>query len=196
MAAHRDLRAQTRITSRAQDLDQALADFGHFDLEQLDQELRRRARQEQLRPPRLGPNLAQQALDAVLRLDRLARNEVLAWNEPFGVAAEIDVRAVAVDALDDAAHELAGAILVRLYDLLAFGLAHFLHDDLFRCLRGDSTELDRLHRLLDVASELSFRIDVAAHPRDATRAQAPRARSSRPRIPSNGEKSRSCRSCD
>ena len=46
---HRDLGAHARVARGAEDLDQALADFRHFELEQLDQELRRRARQEQLR---------------------------------------------------------------------------------------------------------------------------------------------------
>src|SRR5688572_2380891 len=160
VAADRDLGAQPRIARGAEDLDEPLADLRHLDLEQLDQEFRRRARQEQLRAARLGANLVQQALDAVLRLDWLARDQVLARNEALGVAAEIDVRAVTIDALDDAADELACAILVRIDDLLAFGLAHFLHDDLLRGLRRDAAELHGLHRLLDESTDLGFRIDV------------------------------------
>src|SRR5690606_6608589 len=116
MALDSDLRAQARIARRAQDLDEALANLGHLDLEELDQELRRRARQKQLRAARLGPHFTQQALDAVLRLDRLARDQVLARDEALGVAAQVDVGAVAIDALDDAADELADAVLVFLDD--------------------------------------------------------------------------------
>src|SRR5690606_30920562 len=160
VTAHRDLRAQPRVACGGEDLDETLPDLRHLDLEQLDEELRRRARQEELRAPRLGADLAQQALDAVLRLDRLARNQILAGNEPFGVAAEIDVRAVAVDSLDDARQQLADAVLVLLDDLLALGLAHLLHDDLLCGLRGDAPELHRLHRLLDVSADLGVRIDL------------------------------------
>ena len=64
-------------------------------------------------------------------------------DEGFGVAAEVDVDAAALDALDDAGHQLADAILVRVDDLRALGLAHPLHDDLLGGLRGDAAELDR-----------------------------------------------------
>src|SRR6185369_2929338 len=102
---------------------------------------------------RFRTNLTQEALDAVLRFDRLARDEVLARNEPFCVTAEIDVGPVAIHALDDAAHEFANTALVRLDDLLALGLANLLHDDLLRRLGRDATEVDGLHRLLDKATD-------------------------------------------
>ncbi len=107
-----------------------------------------------------GRTLAQQTLDAVLRLDRLARDQVLARDEALGIAAQVDVGAVAIDTLDDAAHELARTVLVGLDDLLALGLAHLLHDDLLRGLRRDAPELHGLHGLLDEAADLGFRIDV------------------------------------
>ena len=59
VAAHGDLGAHARIAGGAEDLDQALADFRHFELEQLDQEFRRGARQEQLRAARLGAHFLQ-----------------------------------------------------------------------------------------------------------------------------------------
>jgi hypothetical protein len=49
VAAHGDLGAHAGVARGAQDLDQALPHFRHLELEQLDQELRRGARQEQLR---------------------------------------------------------------------------------------------------------------------------------------------------
>ena len=196
VAAHGDLGAQARVARGAENLDEALADLRHLDLEQLDQEFRRRAREEQLRAARLRPNLAQQALDAVLRLDRLARDQILARDEAFGIAAEVDIGAVAVDALDDAAHELARAALVRLDDLLALGLAHLLHDDLLRGLRRDAAELHGLHRLLDEPADLAPSGRRRRRRRAAARAPALRAPSSRRRTPSSGGTSRSCRSSD
>ena len=92
--------------------------------------------------------------------DLLARNHVGARHEAFGVAAEIDVDAVAVDALDDAADQRADAILVGVDHLRALGLAHLLHDDLLGLLRGDAAEGHRLHRLLDEAADLGLRIDL------------------------------------
>ena len=109
---------------------------------------RRGARKEQLRPARLGAHFLQERLDAVLALHDLARNHVGARHEAFGVAAEIHVDAVAVDALDHARYQRADAILVCVDDLRAFGLAHFLHDDLLGLLRGDAAEGHRFHRLL------------------------------------------------
>src|SRR5690606_36882452 len=127
-----NLRAQARIARRRQNVDEPLSDLGHLDLEQLDQKLRGRPRQEKLRPARLGAHLAQQALDAVLRLDRLARNQILAGDEALRITAEVDIRAVPVDSLHDAGQQLADTVLIGLDDLLALGLAYLLHDDLLR----------------------------------------------------------------
>ncbi len=148
------------IAGRRQNLDHALADFGHLELEQLDQEFRRGARQKQLRAARLGAHLPQEGLDAILGLELLAHDHVAARHEAFGVAAEIDVDAVAVDALDDAADQRADAVLVLLDHLRALGLAHLLHDDLLGLLRGDAAEGRRFHRLLDVQARRGGLVDV------------------------------------
>ena len=100
-------------------------------------------------------------LDAVLRAHGLARNHLLARDEAFGIRAEIDVDAVAVDALDDAADQRAGAVLVGIDHLRALGLAHFLHDHLLGGLREDAAEGHRFHRLLDVAARLHVLVDLA-----------------------------------
>ena len=138
-------------------MDQALADLGHFELEQLDQEFRRSARQKQLRAALLGAHLAQEGLDPILRLQLLARDHVAARHEAFGVATEIHVDAVAVDALDHAADQSVDAVLIGLHHLRALRFAHLLHDDLLGLLRGDAPEGHRLHRLLDVAAGLGLR---------------------------------------
>src|SRR6266699_3210153 len=79
----------------------------------------------------------------------LARDHVDARHEAFRVAAEVDVDAVAVDALDHPAHQRADAVAVGVDDLGALGLAHFLNDHLLGLLGGDPPEGHRLHRLLD-----------------------------------------------
>src|SRR6185436_15368130 len=108
--------------------------------------------EEELGPAQLGPDLAQESLDAILRPHGLARDHVLTRDESFGVAAEIHEDAVAIDAFDEAAHQLARAMLVLADDARALGLAHLLHDDLLRSLGGDATKANGLHRLLDEAA--------------------------------------------
>src|SRR6516164_9367197 len=162
VALHRDLGAHPRIARGAEDLDQALADLGHLELEELDEELGRGAREEQLRATRLGAHFLQVRLDAVLGLGLLARDHVGARHEAFRIAAEIDVDAVAVDAFDDAAHERPDAVAVGLHHLGALGLAHLLHDHLLRLLGGNAAEGDRLDRLLDEAAD--FRLGIHLEP--------------------------------
>jgi hypothetical protein len=160
VAAYRDLRARARVAGRAEDVDQSLADLGHFELEELDQELGCRAAQEQLRATRFGAHVLEERLDAVLRAHRLARDHLVARDEAFGIAAEVDEDAVAVDALDDARDELTDARLVLVDDLRTLGLAHLLHDHLLRGLRGDAAERHRLERTLDETARLRIRRHV------------------------------------
>ena len=143
-----------------ENLDQALTDFRHFELEQLDQELRRSARQEQLRAALLGAHVLQERLDPILGANRFARNHLIARDEAFGVAAQIDEHAVAIDALDDAGHQRADAALVFVDDLRTLGLAHLLHDDLLGGLRGDASESDGFHRHFDIAADFRVLRDV------------------------------------
>ena len=87
VAAHGDLGAHARHRGPPpRMLIRPWPDLGHLELEQLDQELRRGARQEQLRAARLGAHLLEVRLDAVLRAHRLARNHLLARDEALGVA--------------------------------------------------------------------------------------------------------------
>src|SRR6185437_8110988 len=160
IAAHRDLGTHARVTGGSQDLDETLADLRHLELEELDQKLRRRARQEKLRPTQLRAHLLQEGLDAILRLHLLARNHVRARHEPLRVGSEVDENTVAIDALHHAAHERADAIAVGVHDLLALRLAHLLHDDLLGLLGGNAAEGHRLHRLLDEAADLGLRVEL------------------------------------
>src|SRR3546814_7934014 len=113
----RDLGAVARITRAGLDVDQALADFRHFELEQLHHEFRRGAADEQLRAARLGAHVVQVAADAVAGADDIARDRLVLGDERLGVAAQVDVDVAALDALDDAGHQLADALLPLVHDL-------------------------------------------------------------------------------
>ncbi len=112
-----------------------------------------------MRAALLGAHLGEQCLHAVLRPHRLAWHHLVTRHEAFGITAEIDIDTIAINALDQAGQQFTFAVLVFLDDLLALGLAHLLHDDLFRRLRGNAPELDRFHRHLDVAARLSILVD-------------------------------------
>src|SRR3546814_15790861 len=59
------------------------------------------------------------------------------------------VDVAALDALDDAGHQLADAILPLVHDLRPLGLAHALHDHLLGGLGCDAAEID----VVDLRSE-------------------------------------------
>ncbi len=140
MAHDRHLGAGTRIAGRALDLDEALAHFRHFQLEQLDEELRRGTGHEQLRAAGLGAHFLQVTADAVAGAHRLARDHVLAGDEGLGVVAKVDVDVAALHALDETGDQLTDAALVGFHYLRTLGLAHFLHDDLLGGLGADAAE--------------------------------------------------------
>src|SRR5690348_8842959 len=107
---HGDLGAVAGVTRTGADLDDALADFRHFQLEQLHHEFRRGARHEQLRATRLGTHLKQVAAHAVAHAHRFARDRLVARDEGFGVAAEVEVAVAALDTLGDTVDQFAHAL--------------------------------------------------------------------------------------
>src|SRR5690606_21817956 len=153
-----DLGAGARVPGAADDLDEPLVDFGHLDLEELDEQFRRRAAEEQLGTAGLRPHFPEVGAQAIAGAHCLARDHLVARNEGLGVAAQVEDDTAALHALDGAAHHLADAVLVRLDDLVALGLAHLLHDDLLGGLRRDAPELHRRHGLLHEAAYLDFGI--------------------------------------
>src|SRR5690606_35416884 len=122
--------------------------------DQLHHEFRRGAADEQLRAARLGAHVVQVAADAVAGAHDIARDRLVLGDEGLGVAAQVDVDVAALDALDDAGHQLADAVLPRIDHLRALGLAHALHDLLLGGLRGDATEVDVVDLLLDEVADL------------------------------------------
>src|SRR6266850_4637834 len=151
-----DLRAHARIARRGLDLEQAFLDLRHLELEQLHDELRRGARQDQLRAARLAVDLHHPGAHAVADPEVLLRDHVLARQQRFEPA-RFDDGAAALHALHRAGHQLVAARQEVLQDLLALGVADALQDHLLGGLRADAAELDRLERLLDEVFQLDVR---------------------------------------
>src|SRR5690606_12939475 len=112
------------------------------------------AADEQLRAARLAAHVVQVAADAVAGAHDVARDRLVLGDEGLGIAAQVHVHVAALHALDHAGDQLAHAILPRVHDLRALGLAHTLHDHLLGGLRGDAPELGVLDLLLDVVADL------------------------------------------
>ncbi|MNS76680.1 hypothetical protein D3C72_1102350 [compost metagenome] len=151
---HGDLGAVARIAGTGLDFHQALADFRHFQLEQLDHEFRRGAADEQLRATRLRTHFGQVTADAVAGTQDITRNALVLRNETFSVAAKVDIDVAALGALDHTSDQLAHTVGPRIDNLLALGFAHALHDHLLGGLGGDATEVGVLDLLFDVIADV------------------------------------------
>src|SRR5690606_6854511 len=130
-----NLRARTRIAGDRLDLDDAIIDFRHFHGEQLDHELRMRARQEDLRATLFATYVIDIGAHAVAVTEGLARDHFVAADDAF-TAAEIDNHVTVFDPLHGAVDDFANAILELVILAVALGLAHLLDDDLLCRLGG------------------------------------------------------------
>ena len=157
---HGDLRPRAGIARHGLHVDDAVVDLRHLLREQLRHELRVRARQEDLRPAHLAADVEEIGADAVAGPEGLARDEFVAAHDRLA-AAEIGDDVAVFDALDDAVDDLADAVLVFLVLPVALGVAHLLHDDLLRRLRGDAAEIERRQRLGDGIADLRRGIALA-----------------------------------
>ena len=141
VGVHRDLGADAGIARRRLDLEQPFLDLGHLELEQLHDELRRGARQDQLRPARLAVDLRHPGAHAVADAQVFLRDHVLARQQRFQPAG-LDDRAAALHALHRAGDQLVAARQEVVQDLLALRVADALQDHLLGGLRADAAELD------------------------------------------------------
>src|SRR3546814_5123210 len=115
--------------------------------------------------------------DTLCPYTTLFRSRLFLGDERLGVAAQVDVDVAALDALDDAGHQLADAILPLVHDLRPLGLAHALHDHLLGGLGCDATEIDVVDLLLDEVADLGafalvdrvHQADLAVGDRKSTR---------------------------
>src|SRR2546422_485932 len=152
----RDLRPYAGVARRGLDLEQAFLDLRHLELEQLHDELRRGARQDQLRAARLAVDLHHPGAHPVADPEVLLRDHVLARQQRLEPAG-LDDGAAALHALHRAGDQLVATRQEVVQDLLALGVADALQDHLLRSLRADAAELDRLERLLDEVLQLDIR---------------------------------------
>src|SRR3546814_19798536 len=100
----------------------------------------------------LGAHVVQVAADAVAGADDIARDRLVLGDERLGVAAQVDVDVAALDALDDAGHPLADAILPLVHDLTPLALAPALHDHPLGGLGCDAPEIQLAAPPLDAAT--------------------------------------------
>ena len=137
-----DLRAVARLAGKGLDLDGAVGDLGHLELEEPADELRAGAGQDDLRAPGGVLDLEKEAADAVARLVLLARDLLLGGHDRLGLA-EVDVDVVALPAADGAGHDVADLVLEVVVDAVLLELAQALHHGLAGGLGGDAARGSR-----------------------------------------------------
>ena len=137
----RDLRAVAGLAGDVRDLDEAVGDLGDLELEELLDQLRVAARDDDRRALRRGRDLLDDGLDALGVVVALAVDLLGLGQQRLDALAQLDERVAAVGLLDDAGDELADAVAVLLEHHVALGLADALEDDLLGRLRGDPAEV-------------------------------------------------------
>ena len=147
-------RTAPRMTHRA------VVDLRHFLLEQLDEEGRIGARQDDLRALGVLRDGLDHGAHAVADRVVLRARLFLARNLRLD-AADLGDDVAALESLDRGVHHLANALAELAVDLLALGFAHALRDHLLGGLRGDAPELLGFLRELDFHADFGF---VAVEP--------------------------------
>src|SRR6185437_7821459 len=104
-----DFRADAGITRGRLDLDQALLDLGHLELEQPHDELGRDARENQLRALRGAVDLHHVGTYPIAHAQHFLRNELIARNHAFD-AARFDDHIAALDPLDGSREQIVVAL--------------------------------------------------------------------------------------
>src|SRR5262249_29650884 len=167
----RDLGAVARLAGDALDLDHAVGDLGHLDLEEAahDVGVGARADDPDAQPDLL--HLGDQHLDAVADRVGLAAHRLGARQDPLALA-EIDDQVAGLDALHDAGDDRALAGVVLREDAVLLGLSVALDHHLLRDLGADAPEIAEHHRLvtdervdlpglaIDVDHELVARLEL------------------------------------
>src|SRR4051795_3597910 len=137
----RDLRAVAGLTGDAADLDEAVGDLGHLELEERLDQLGIAPGEDDLRALRAAAHLGDDGLDARALLVALAVDLLGARQQGLDLA-EVDENVVPVARLlDDPGHDLAHAVDVLVVHHLALGLADPLQDHLLRRLGRDAAEV-------------------------------------------------------
>src|SRR6185436_15340635 len=133
-----DLAPRTGLAGDAHDLDDPLVNLGDFGLEQLVDQLRCAAAQDDHRTARFAIDVLDEGHDAIAGPVGFARSLLARGQDAFG-ASEVDDDVVTLlEAPDDPADQLTLAILVLVVDDVALRIAHPLEQNLLRGLRGDA----------------------------------------------------------
>src|SRR3989344_7323754 len=134
------LRAASGLAYDALRLDDAVRHFRNFSLKKFYKELRVRTSEADERAPCALVNAEKQGAHALALTVPLTRY-LFVVGEYRRRTAEVDVHISTLEALDVACHYLAFSFSVFGNDGSALRFADFLHDDLFRGLRGDAAEI-------------------------------------------------------
>ena len=156
---HRDLRARSGIAGRRLDLEEPFFDLRDLEFEQLDEELRRDAGQDELGSARAAIDLEQVSPDPIADPQVLLGNHLFTRQNRFE-ATGFDDGVAAFHALDGAGDQVFLAIKEVVEDLLPLGIANLLQNHLFGGLRADPAEFDRFERLFDEITELQVRLII------------------------------------
>ena len=137
---HGNLGAGPRVTGCALDFDQLFTDLRHFNFEQFDQHVRASTAGEQLRAPVLFIHAQQIGTNAIVLANGFTRDHVLAGNQRFSIATEIQNNGIAAGFFHRATDQVADAITVFFNNLTALGFTYLLYDNLLGSLCSDTTK--------------------------------------------------------
>ena len=153
----RELGAVTGLARDGLDLDDAVDELGHLELEQPPHETGVRARHDDLRTLRRLAHLDDVRLHARAVVVPVAR-DLLGLRQQRLDPTEVEQRVARVGLLDDAGDDVAFAAGVLLVLHLALGLADALQDDLLRRLRGDAAEVGG--RVVPLAGDVALFVEL------------------------------------
>ena len=152
----RDLRAVAGLTGDGLQLDDAVDDLGHLELEEALHQPGVRARDHDLGTLRRLAHLDDVRLEPAAVLVPLVLH-LLGLREQRLHPTEVEQGVALVGLLDDARDDVAFAAGVLLVLHLALGVANALEDHLLRRLRGDATEV--LRRVVPLANDMAFLVE-------------------------------------
>ena len=160
VGGHGHLRAMAWLAGAGLDLDDAVGDLGHLELEQLEDEARMRAGHDDLGALGRLAHLDDVGLEAGVGLGPLV-GHLLGLGQQGLDPAEVEQRVAAVALLDDAGDDVALAPGVLLVLHLALGLADALGHHLAGGLGGDAAEVLG-GDVEDVADRLAVLVELLA----------------------------------
>src|SRR5262249_46658009 len=145
-AGHGDFGAIAGLACQRFDLDGAVLNLGNLVLEQAADEIRVRARENDLHAMADLADVKDDGFDAFAGVVRFAGDLLAPRQDGFGLAESDDAGAAFV-ALDGAVHQVALHRRVFIEDGAALGLANLLDHHLLGGLSGDAAELRRVDDL-------------------------------------------------